>query len=134
MSSLQVRLSALATRIATEFNTLRGEIPAAQVKALTFYAGGTPDASEVLFKSEPPYSITITQANTVIKCDTGPSSTTVFSIKKNGTQVGTASFAASGTTATITLTSTAFGEADALSVEAPSSLNGISGVRGKFKG
>ena len=53
----------------------------------------------------------------------GTTSTSTFSLRKNGTQFGTFSFAASATTATFTVTATSFVAGDVLSVTAPNPQN-----------
>lgn len=57
---------------------------------------------------------------------TGPSSQTILSLKKNGSEFGTITFASSATTGTFTIASnTSFAVGDVLTVVAPSNVNGM---------
>jgi Protein of unknown function (DUF2793) len=66
-------------------------------------------------------------------CATAPSAATVFDIKKGVVSIGSITFALGSTTGAVTLSSTNLSPGDVISVIAPASLNGISGVSFSLK-
>lgn len=89
---------------------------------LSFFAGGTLTASELLFRHEAARAFTIPAGMTGSRGSSGAAATgtPALSVKKNGVQIGTATWSASGTTATLAMASaTAFAIGDILSVTAP---------------
>jgi hypothetical protein len=67
------------------------------------------------------YALPANLTGSKASCSTAPTAQTVFSLKKNGTQIGTITFAASATTGTFSMASqVAFAPADVLTVVAPS--------------
>lgn len=64
----------------------------------------------------------------VAACLTAPSANTVFTIKKNGSSIGTITYTNAGTSGTVAITSgldTAFAVNDILSITSPAALNTI---------
>lgn len=89
---------------------------------LSFFAGGTLAANEVLFRHEAARAFTIPAGMTGSRGSSGAAATgtPALSIKKNGVEVGTATWAAAGTVATLAMASaTAFAIGDIYSVTAP---------------
>lgn len=92
---------------------------------------GTPVVSVALFRIPAPRSFSFPASFTSSKavCGTNPTSTTIFSIRKNGSEIGTASFNTSGV-CTYAGAGGSFvpGTPDVLTIVAPSNLNGIADV------
>lgn len=82
---------------------------------------GKPTATEVLCIYVPSRAITLDNSITFGKAGVAATASSVFTIKKNGSSIGTFTFAISGTTATINLTSTAISAGDIITITAPSS-------------
>lgn len=92
-------------------------------KGLEIFCSGKPAASEVIGGGIAPYAMTLSAANTVFKSIGAATASTTLVIKLNGTQIGTAVFAAAATVATVTLTSTAVALNDSLTVHAPATAD-----------
>lgn len=88
-----------------------------------FFVGGSPLASEVLLNIPALLAFTITSANTSAVATVAATASTTFTVKKNGTSIGTIVFAASGTTATNTITTTSFAAGDLFELDAPASAD-----------
>lgn len=89
---------------------------------LSFFAGGTLAIDELLLRHEVarPFTIPAGMAGSRGSSGTAPTGPAVLSIRKNGTEVGTATWPAAGTTATLQMASaTSFAAGDILSVSAP---------------
>ncbi|MEJ6846760.1 hypothetical protein V3589_11145 [Sinorhizobium fredii] len=89
---------------------------------LSFFAGGTPTANELLFRYEVrrPFAIPAGMAGSGGSSGAAATGAAALSVKKNGTQVGTATWAAAGTAATLAMASaTSFAVGDVLTVTAP---------------
>lgn len=82
---------------------------------------GKPVVDEVLLLYVPSRDITLDAALCYGKSLGSATASTVFTLKKNGTQVGTFTFAISGTTATISISDTSVAAGDLLTFHAPSS-------------
>lgn len=82
---------------------------------------GKPLAGQLLARYLFTYAASISESLTAAKCRVAAAASTTFTLKKNGTSIGTAIFASAGTTATVDLTSTsiAFAVGDVLTIEAP---------------
>jgi hypothetical protein len=92
--------------------------------ALSFFAGGTLLANEVLYRYQATEGFTIPAGMTgsLGSSGTAATATPALSIKKNGASVGTATWSAAGTTATLAMASpTAMVAGDILTVVAPAS-------------
>jgi hypothetical protein len=99
-------------------------VPGITKIALSFFAGGTLDASEVIFRYEATEDFTIPAGMTGSRGSSGGAATgtPALSIKKNGSSVGSATWSAAGTTATLAMASpTAMTAGDILTVVAPAS-------------
>ncbi len=93
---------------------------------LSFFAGGTLTANELLFRHEVARPFTIPAALAGSRGSSGAATTgsAALSVKKNGTQVGTATWAAAGTAATLAMASaTSFAAGDILTVTAPATAD-----------
>ena len=86
---------------------------------LSAFCSGKPAASEVVAGAIAIVGHTITQANCVAKATVAATASTVFTIAKDGTTVGTITFAAAGTTATISITSGVITAAQNITITAP---------------
>lgn len=96
----------------------------AQIRGVAGFCGGKPANAEVVLAAVAPYPFTITQANCSAKAQTAATASTVFQLKKNGTNVCTLTFAASGTVATIgTVSSGAVVTGDVLTIHAPATAD-----------
>ena len=80
---------------------------AAAVYDIGGFSQGKPDASSSLFRlvAARAFVLPANLTNSIAKAGTAATASTAFTIKKNGTQIGTMTFAASGTTATFTFAS-----------------------------
>lgn len=90
----------------------------AYVKGLSIFCGGKPVASEVIGGSVAPYAFTIS-ANSIAKAGTSATASTVFTIRKGGTAIGTLTFNAGATTAVPSITSGAVAINDFITITAP---------------
>ena len=147
MATLEARLSLLAARVRTKINDIMprllpsgGATGQALVKSsgsnyavgwggiviqgLSVWCAGKPSASEKVGGGVAPYAFTAIQASCSARAATAATASTVFTIKKNGsTTVGTFTFAAAGTVATVSITSGAFAIGDLLTIEAPATTD-----------
>lgn len=93
---------------------------------LSFFAGGTLSSNELLFRYEATRAFTIPAGMTGSRGSSGGAATgtPALSVKKNGVEAGTATWAAAGTTATLAMASaTAFAAGDVLTVTAPATAD-----------
>ena len=86
---------------------------------LSSYCAGKPGASEAVGGGIAPYAFTLVEANCSSYALVAATGTTTFLIKKNGTQVGTIVYSASGTTGTVDITTAGVSLGDRLTVHAP---------------
>lgn len=94
------------------------------IKGVSTFCSGKPSASEVIGGSVAPYAFTATTGNSAAKASVAATASTVITIKVNGsTTVGTATFAASGTTATMSITSGSISAGDLVTFHAPASAD-----------
>ena len=118
-------------------NVVQVTLPTSAAGGIHDFAGffvGKPGAGAVMF------SYAVTRAcqlpagltNSVYKAGTAATGSATFSIKKNGSEIGTLNFAASATTATFTMASaTSFANGDVLDVVAPGSQDAtLADIRG----
>lgn len=98
-----------------------------QYVELTGFAGGTFENSEVIYSYRPTRNVDFPAGliGSSMFSIAAATASAVFSIKKNGTEVGTATFAASGTTATLAMASlTSFtAGTDVLTIVAPTAAD-----------
>ncbi|MCI1142140.1 hypothetical protein MOP88_07270 [Sphingomonas sp. WKB10] len=64
-------------------------------------------------------TFTIVAANSLVTAATAATASAVITIRKAGTQIGTATFAAGATTATISITTAAVSKGDLITFHAP---------------
>jgi hypothetical protein len=108
----------------TYFDTLYAAAGGAATIELSMFAGSKPTASEVLFRHEFTVAATIPAGLTGSQGSAGIAATasTVLTLKKNTTSIGTATWAAAGTEPTFAAASlTSFAIGDVLSITAPAS-------------
>jgi hypothetical protein len=91
----------------------------APVRSLSVFCSGKPANNEVIGGGIAPYAFTITSANCVVRSVVAATGSVVFSIRKNGTQVGTATFPTSGTVATLSFSDTTVAQGDQITITAP---------------
>ena len=84
---------------------------------------GKPTASVVVlrFRAARPFTVVTTGHQAI--ADIAATSSTVFTIAKNNTTIGNASFASGATTATVTVASTSFAAGDKLIITAPAGVD-----------
>lgn len=148
MATLAARVTALAGAVRDKLNTMTprllpsggstGQILAkssgtdyatawtsitAVIKGLSGFCSGKPATDEVIGGGVAPYALTITQANCKAKASVAATASTVFVIKKNGTQIGTFTFAIGGTTASFSITTSAVAVDDLITVHAPTTAD-----------
>ena len=83
------------------------KVGTAQIYDIGGFSQGKPDASSSLLRLVAPRAISLPQnlTGSIAKSGTAATGSTVFTLKKNGTQIGTMTFAASGSTATFSFAS-----------------------------
>lgn len=115
---------------ASDMNSPLSELDAAlsQIGITTYDIGGTfetkPGASQVLLRFPFPRDVDIPVglADSQMVAGVAATAQTIFSIKKNGTEFGTATFAAAGTVATMaSATGASFAAGDVITMVAPAS-------------
>ena len=88
--------------------------------AMSGFCSGKPAASEVVGGAIFPTATTITQANCSAKATIAATASTVFTIAKDGTTVGTITFSASATTGTVSITAGSITALQHVTITAPS--------------
>lgn len=94
--------------------------------ALSFFARSKLDASDILFRHKVARAFTLPAGllGSVVDAAEAATASTALTVRKNGTSVGTATFAASGTTATLAMASaTSFAKDDVLSITGPATAD-----------
>lgn len=98
--------------------------------------GGTPGGSSILLSrlaSANTFTLKANLADSRARCTTAPSADTVFDLQKNGTSVGSMTFANGSNTATFSMASDqTFNAGDRWEVVAPVTLNGIADITMTF--
>ena len=84
-----------------------------------FYAGGLLAASEVIGRVHAASAFSAVAANCRVTAEVAATASAVITIRKAGTQIGTATFAAGATTATVSMTTTAIAKGDLITFHAP---------------
>ena len=100
MATLIERVSDALTRAAQEIKTLRTERP----RGLEVFCSGKPANNEVIGGGISPYAFTINEVNCSARSIVAFTASTVFALKRNGTQFGTVTFNAAATTGTVNVT------------------------------
>lgn len=93
------------------------------VQGFNFGCSGKPAHGEIWAAGIAPYAYTIVQASCVAIATVAATASTVFTIKRNTTTVGTVTFAAAGTTGTFSITSGAVTAGQHLTVECPATAD-----------
>jgi hypothetical protein len=91
----------------------------AQIRGLSSFCSGTPGASEVVGGGVAPYPFSITAANCAGRAGTASTGSTAFIVRNNGTQIGTMTFAAGASTATVSITTANVAVGDLITIHAP---------------
>lgn len=98
--------------------------------------GGTPAATTIVMErltSANTFTLIAGLADSRARANTAPSADTDFDLQKNGSSIGTMSFASGSNTATFTMASSAtFAAGDRFSVVSPAALNGIADLSMTF--
>lgn len=91
------------------------------IDPIASFVNGKPSASLVIFRyvAVRAFTLPTNLSGSYFKAITAATASTAFDIQKNGTSIGTLTFAASGTSATFSVTSTSFAAGDVLTVVAP---------------
>lgn len=123
---------------ASETRILAIETPALAYD-ITLWQAGKPDADQVLLKVKLPRAIAFASnyaGSTTADADVAATGSSVFTIKKNGSSVGTVTYAPSGTTGTFASSgAVSFAAGDVLTITAPSSQDAtLSGIAICLKG
>jgi hypothetical protein len=104
-------VDSLSTAVASATTKADSALSAANTAAAIYDIGGfsqgKPDVSSSLFRLAAPRAFTLPAnlAGSIAKAGTAATASTVFIIKKNGSQIGTMTFAAGGSTASFSLAS-----------------------------
>lgn len=93
------------------------------VKGLSSFISGKPTASQVVGGGASPYTFTIVSGNCLGIAKVAATASTVFSLQRNGTQIGTITFAASATAGSWSITDTAITAGQYISIHAPASAD-----------
>lgn len=117
MATLAQRVSDLAGAVRDKLNTKLDT--SAYIKGLSGWCAGKPAASEVIAGGRSPYAFTISQANSRASASVAATAQTIFTVYRNGVQIGTITFAAAATTGTISLSATTIDLYDRITVVAP---------------
>lgn len=88
-------------------------------KGFTTFCAGKPTASEVIGGVISPYAFTITASNCAFRSNVAAAANTVFTILMNGAQIGTATFAASQTNASVSISNPNVAQGAFLTIVAP---------------
>lgn len=106
------------TQVATTAFVTTAVSNAAVPKGMSSFVSGKPTASQVVGAGIAPYAFTI-GANTQAIASVAATASTVFTIKKNGTDIGTVTFSAAATAGVESMTVTSVAAGDRLSIHAP---------------
>ena len=93
----------------------------AQQRGISGLFTGVPTASQTLMASEAPYPFSLTAANCRVSASVAATASAVCTIRNGTTNIGTATFAAAGTLATISISTPAVAKWDLINVLAPAS-------------
>lgn len=110
---------------------------ATKVYDLSMFIPGTPAVSVEIVRlvAGRAYTLPSGLTGSVANAKTAPGASTAFTIKKNGTGIGTFTFAGISNTATFSMASdSSFAVGDVLVIESPSNLNSIADVSVTFLG
>lgn len=111
---------------APAFRALVGaDVPAIRYDIATFYPG-VPGSSQLVMRWQAPRAVTVPSGATNSQASAGTAATgsTTFTIKKNGTSVGTIAWSASGTAGTFTVSSTvSLAAGDVLTITGPATAD-----------
>jgi len=90
-----------------------------QEGGLSVFCSGRPADTEVIGGGIAPFATSLTTGKSSGKSLVAATASTVFTIKNNGVNIGTATFAAAGTVPTFAYTAPAIAKGDFISVHAP---------------
>lgn len=89
------------------------------VKALNTFCSGKPAANEVIGGGIAPYTLTLVAASCKAQAVVAATTSTVFTIKKNNTNIGTVTFSAAGTVGVFSITTVAVAVDNLITIHAP---------------
>jgi hypothetical protein len=92
---------------------------------IMIFSGGLTNNNQKFFKTKVvrAFSFPTNLAGSYVLADTAATASYVITFKKNGVSFGTATFAASGSTATLSVTATTFAAGDVFSIEGPATAD-----------
>ena len=93
------------------------------IRGLSAYCAGKPADSEAFAGGVAPSAITLSAANSSAKAGVAATASTVFTVAKNGSSIGTISFNAAATLGTVSLTTTLIAAGDFLTIQGPSTAD-----------
>lgn len=94
-----------------------------QIKGLGAFCSGKPSADQVIAGWVVPYAMTLSAGNSDASSLVSATTSTVFTIKKNNTSIGSITFSANGTVGVYNLTATGVLVNDLITIHAPSSAD-----------
>ena len=92
---------------------------------IAFEVYGTPDVSSNILNFKAVRDFQIQSSGHVGNCSSAPSSSTVFTVKKDGSSIGTITFATGQTSATASIAQTNVSSGNIITVVTPVNLNGL---------
>lgn len=92
-------------------------------KALNVFCSGKPIANEVIGSGIAPYAMTLVAASCKAQAVVAATASTVFTIKKNNTNIGTVTFSAAGTVGVFSITTAAVAVDNLITIHAPASAD-----------
>lgn len=90
--------------------------------------GGTPTANEEIMRHRVARAFTMPATGHKGSCGTNPGSSTGFAVRKNGSTIGTVTFATNGAVTLTSFSATSFAADDIITIVAPASLNSIANI------
>lgn len=99
------------------------EANARPIKALNSFCSGKPANNEVIGGGIAPYSMTIDSFSCKAHAVVAATASTVFTIKKNNTNIGTVTFSAAGTVGVFSITTTTVAVDNLITIHAPASAD-----------
>jgi hypothetical protein len=107
----------------------------AYIKGISGYCAGKPLDGETVVGGIAPYAITLSAANSSAKSGVEATASTVFTIYKNGSSIGTITFAIAANTGTISYTNTSVAAGDLITIVGPATAdNSLSNVSFLLRG
>ena len=93
------------------------------VRGFQCFVAGKPTDGEIVYFGRAPYACTVTATNSFGDALTAATASTVFTVKKGATTIGTFTFAAGASTATKSITSGAIAKNDLITITGPATAD-----------